>query len=152
MPRYKKDAHTKQLEGTYRADRDATSDQSTMTNFMSNVPPVPATLRTQYARDAWASLIPPLCAMKRLCNEDLVTIQVAFESLDNAARYQKMIDDVEMEVEDIPKFASVVKNLRQQFLDTMRRYGTTLYDRMTMRNVLAGTVQKVKSTAEKMTE
>lgn len=152
MPRHKKDAYTKQLEGTFRKDRDGTSDQGTMTNYVASVPPVPPTLKTDYARDAWASLIPPLCAMKRLCNEDLVTIQVAFESLDNAARYQKMIDDVEMEVEDIPKFASVVKNLRQQFLDTMRRYGTTLYDRMTMRNVLAGTVQKVKSTAEKMTE
>ena len=152
MPRHKKDAHTKQFEGTFRKDRDGTSDQGTMTNYVPAIPPVPTTLKTDYAKDAWAALIPPLCAMKRLCNEDLVTIQVAFESLDNAARYQKMIDDVEMDVEDIPKFASLVKNFRQQFLDTMRRYGTTLYDRMTMRNVLAGTVQKVKSTAEKMTE
>lgn len=152
MPRYKKDAHTKQLEGTYRADRDATSDQSTMTNFMSNVPPVPATLRTQYARDAWDAMIPALCTMKRLCDEDVVMIQLAFESLDESARFKERIEIMEPEDTRIAAYAGLVKNLRQQFIDTMRRYGTTLYDRMTMRNVLAGTVQKVKSAAEKMTE
>ena len=152
MPRHKKDAHTKQLEGTFRKDRDGTSDQGTMTNYVAAVPPVPPTLKTDYAKDAWASLIPPLCAMKRLCDEDLVTVQIAFEALDDSATYKNMIDAMTADDPRVPAFASLVKNYRQQFIDTMRRYGTTLYDRMTMRNVLAGTVQKVKSTAEKMTE
>lgn len=152
MPRHKKDAYTKQLEGTFRKDRDGTSDQGTMTNYLSAVPPAPDTLKTQYARDAWAVLIPPLCAMKRLCDEDVVTVQVAFEALDDSAHFKKQMEAMEPDDSRIPAYASLVKNYRQQFLDTMRRYGTTLYDRMAMRAVLAGTVKKVKGVAEKMTE
>lgn len=152
MPRHKKDAVTKQLEGSYRKDRDGTSDQGSMTNYLAGVPPVPVTLKTDYARDAWAAMIPPLCAMKRLCDEDAVTIQIAFEALDDSARFKEKLEAMDADDSRIAAYAGLVKNFRQQFMDTMRRYGTTLYDRMTMRDVLAGTVKKIKSVGEKMTE
>lgn len=97
-------------------------------------------------------MIPPLCAMKRLCDEDLVTIQIAFESLDDSARFKEAIAALDPDDTRIAAYAGLVKNYRQQFIDTMRKYGTTLYDRMTMRNVLAGTAKKIKSVGEKMTE
>ena len=152
MPRHKKDAVTKQLEGSYRKDRDGTSDQGSMTNYIAGIPPVPVTLKTDYARDAWAAMIPPLCAMKRLCDEDAVTIQIAFEALDDSALFKGKLEAMDPDDPRIAAYAGLVKNFRQQFMDTMRRYGTTLYDRMTMRNVLAGTAKRIKSVGEKMTE
>ena len=152
MPRHKKDAVTKQLEGSYRKDRDGTSDQGSMTNYLAGIPLAPVTLKTDYARDAWAAMIPPLCAMKRLCNEDVVTIQIAFEALDDSARFKEKLEAMDADDSRIAAYAGLVKNFRQQFIDTMRRYGTTLYDRMTMRDVLAGTVKKIKGVGEKMTE
>ena len=152
MPRHKKDAATKQMEGTYRGDRDGTSDQATMSVQVVTAPLPPNTLKTQYARDAWNAMIPALCNMRRICEEDAVTIQVAFESLDDAETYKQAIVSMLPGDPCIPTYASLVKNYRQQFIDTMRKYGTTLYDRMAMRSVLSGMVKKQKGLAEKMTE
>ena len=140
------------MEGSYRSDRDLTSDQETMSNILKLCPPAPPTLKTDYAREAWAAMVGPLCNMRRLCDEDLVTIQVAFESLDDAETFKKKIATMDASDTRIAAYASLVKNYRGQFVEIMRKYGTTLYDRMAMRSVLSGMVKKPKGLAEKMTE
>lgn len=152
MPRHKKDAATKHIEGSYRQDRDKTSDQETMANIVKRVPPPPPTLKTDYAREAWAAMVGPLCNMRRLCDEDMVTIQIAFESLDDAEAYKARLTAMDADDPRIAPYASLVKNYRGQFIEIMRKYGTTLYDRMAMRSVLSGMIREPKSLAEKMTK
>ena len=152
MPRHKKDAATKHIEGSYRKDRDKTSDQETMANIVKRIPPPPLTLKTDYAREAWAAMVGPLCNMRRLCDEDMVTIQVAFESLDDAETFKTKLTGMDSDDPRIAPYASLVKNYRWQFVEIMRKYGTTLYDRMAMRSVLSGMKKKEKSLSEKMTE
>lgn len=151
MPRHKKDAVTKMLEATYRKDRDGTSDQSTMTEIITALPPAPSIIKTDYARAAWKAQLDPLVATQRIGIEDMVTLVEAFKSLDMAQRFQDKIDAMDDNDTRLGTFASHVKLFRQQWFEIMRNFAITPYDRMNMRNVLSGKVNKEITLAEKMT-
>lgn len=153
MPRHpmpKKNADLLKLEGTYRKDRHAARDESAMTTLLDAPPSPPASLKTDHARQAWAVAIPPLVYTHRVAPEDMPIIETAFRALDDAERYH--IASLLMEPDDprITSYGSLIKNNRQQFIDTMRKFGATSQDRLALLDVMAG-VKKKASLTEQMT-
>jgi len=151
MPRHKKDAATKNLEGSYRKDRDGTSNQASMTELIQVLPPVPSVIKTAYVKAAWKAQLSPLVTAQRFGLEDMVVLQEAFRSLDMAQRFQEKIDAMNDDDPRFASYASLVKNYRQQWFEIMRKFAVTPYDRMAMREILSGRI-KPKGTADRMTE
>lgn len=153
MPRHpmpKKNSDLLKLEGAYRKDRHSNRDEAAITTLLANPPAPPATLKTDHARDAWNTCIPPLVYTHRIAPEDMPIIETAFRALDGAERYETAILLMEPDDHRVSIYASLVKNYRQQFVDIMRRFGATSQDRLTLLDVMAG-VKKKQSLAEKMT-
>lgn len=161
MPRHKKNAAIHKLEGTYRKDRHANPgyDESQVARLVTSVPECPPTIKTEYARLAWASMIPPLYYTQRIAEEDLYVLENAFRSLDRAEHYQAELDVIEASRDAIENhtiivsYAGMVKGYRQQFLDVMtKKFGCSSQDRLAMGKVIAGRWIQSKSLLEKMTE
>lgn len=159
MPRHKKNVAIHKLEGTYRKDRHSGAgyDESQVAIMVSAVPECPPTIKTEYARLAWTSMIPPLYYTQRIAEEDLYILENAFRSLDMAEHYQEKIDAMEasddVDHKIIMQYAGLVRSYRQQFLDVMtKRYGCSSQDRLAMGKAIDGRKIPQKGLAEKMTE
>ena len=160
----KKNETILKLEGGYRKDRHENRNESAITTMLTVPPPCPATIKTEYVRQAWQVTVPPLVYTNRIGAEDVPILEVAFRALDGAEIFQsrldvmlERIDNIESGEEVPPPYAAIlqlagmVKNYRQQFVDIMRRFGATSQDRLTLLAVMAG-VKKEQGLAEKMTE
>lgn len=111
MGRVKKPVELKELEGTYRADRDGERKavqltiKKTSLLYNKKTLPCPDTIRDEYVRKYWKNLTKALLSIHVLSGADIPQLEMMCKILERVRKLQTQLDqtddDTELETEEI---------------------------------------------------
>lgn len=105
MGRIKKPVELKELEGTYRADRDGerkavqlTIKKTSLLYNKKNIP-CPVTITDEYVRKYWKNLTKALLSIHVLSGADIPQLEMMCKILERIRKLQTQLDTVEEDIE-----------------------------------------------------
>lgn len=158
LPRHRKNETVLKLEGGFRQDRHADRNEGALAVIRDTVPPCPTTITNKDAIAAWNSLLLPLVNTKRIADEDLQNLELAFLALQDVyeltevTRSEIFQTPISRVSEEYARIENVINKRSQFFAKTMGRFGCTSQDRLAILGAMSGIEKNIKSLAEKMTE
>lgn len=150
----RKPLELKLLESTYRADKDGDATLlSQITEPLTSVEP-PTSLKTKKMKQAWLTTLEPLCRMKLISQQDLIMLEVAFNSLDvfykvNAQLAKEWKRDIP-NYKTIDKLNSIMNRNAETYFKIMSKFGVSPVERSKLIASASLTLRKKKSLAEEM--
>jgi len=124
-------------------------------NTLTDPPSCPDTLTELKARELWDEICRILTESGRLAAEDIQTLELAFLSLQNAIRLQRVLNEINP-IDEANKYKTISGTLRAEasfYSDIMLRFGVTPRGRESIAATLAkAQSRQQKSLAEKMME